>query len=413
MKSIKRKLLCGLFFFTSIISYAQEAMLGSWSGKISVGQTSLTLVFNLDKSEDGGLVCTMDSPDQGAGGIKAEAVVSSSIVLEISIAQLGASFKGVLFGNSISGTFSQSGRDFPLTLTKGVIKANRPQTPVGPFPYKEEEVSFTNEAAGAVLAGTLIIPENASSETPIIIMITGSGQEDRNEEVFEHKPFLVIADYLARNGIASLRYDDRGFGESRGGDLKNATSLDFRDDAKAGLDYLRSRGGFGSIGVLGHSEGASIAFMLGASGDADFVISLAGIGVKGEEALLAQANRILELQGSENRYTLDLYRQLVASQGNPWLSWFCAYDPVADIKACNCPVFAVNGDKDIQVISSLNLNSIKANLPENPANFIKEYPSLNHLFQTCKTGDTSEYRTIEETFSATLLGDLAKWLNSR
>ena len=321
-------------------------------------------------------------------------------------------------------TFKQSGKSFTLNLKKGVDVLKRPQTPTGPFPYSEEEIEFVNEKAGATLAGTLVIPEGATSSTPVIVMVTGSGLQDRNEELFEHKPFMVIADHLARYGIATLRYDDRSFGKSHGGDILNATTIDFMEDARAGIDYLRKRGGFGKIGVLGHSEGASIAFMLGASKDADFVISLAGIGEKGDIALCAQANKVLELSGIDQRLSVEQYRLNALSAGDKWTEWFLNYDPKNDIKACSCPVFAVNGDKDVQVISSVNLPYIESVHGSGKNNFIMEYPGLNHLFQHSLLDEASntgsgaesynvlaEYRKNEETFSVEVLDDLVNWVD--
>lgn len=402
-----------LFIAAALVSIqlsAQEAFLGSWSGKLTAGQTTLTLVINLTPGQDGALECTMDSPDQGAKGIKATAEISNLGSLEVNVASLGASYKGILMGNSLIGTFRQLGQEFPLTLTKGVEQLKRSQVPSAPFPYTEEEVTFTNENAGATLAGTLVIPENAAPGSPVVIFVTGSGQEDRNEEIYDHKPFLILADYLARHGIASLRYDDRNFGASRGGNVKDATTNDFAEDAEAGIRFLKESGCFGKLGVIGHSEGGNIAFLLGATGEVDFIISLAGVGVKGDEALMAQANRVFELQGSDQRYTLQSFRSTVLAQNNAWLSWFINYDPSQDIKNCRCPVMAVNGDKDCQVISAINLPGIKANLPDNPSNVIKEYPGLNHLFQHCDTGLPTEYRQIEETFSTEVMSDISDWI---
>ena len=249
-------------------------------------------------------------------------------------------------------------------------------------------------------------------------MVSGSGLQDRDEQIFGHRPFLVIADCLARNGIASLRYDDRGFGESTGAEsVGTATTEDFMQDALAAVEYLRGTDRFSRIGVLGHSEGANIAFMLGALGKADFVISLAGIGVKGDEALTAQVNRIAELSGQEVELGVEDFRRRALMQNQPWLSWFIDYDPTDDISGTACPVMAVNGSLDSQVISSLNLGAIKEKLPGGSAdgmsgakNFVKEYTSLNHLFQHCTTGAPTEYRGIEETVSEELLADIAAWI---
>lgn len=411
MKKMLSFLLAAVFLSLSLTATAQEAFLGSWSGKLSAGPVTLTIVINLSSGPDGALVCTMDSPDQSAKGIKATASIANSVSLEVNVASLGASYKGILFGDSLVGTFSQLGQELPLTLKKGIEKLNRPQNPSAPFPYSEEEVTFTNEKAGATLAGTLITPLTPAEGNPVVLFVSGSGLEDRNEEIYEHKPFLVIADFLARNGIASLRYDDRCFGASSGGDVSKATTLDFMEDSRAGIAFLKSKGSFGNIGVIGHSEGGSIAFMLGAEGAVDYAVSLAGVGVKGDEALMAQSNRVLELQGSDQRYTLQDFRSTVLSQGNAWLSWFINYDPSDDIKRCKCPVFALNGDKDCQVISSINLTGIRSNLPDNPATVIKEYPGLNHLFQHCQTGLPTEYRSIEETISPEVLGDIAAFIH--
>jgi len=399
-------LLAGMAF----TSFSQDLLSGTWSGKLKIDeQYTLSLALNLGKDEKGNWLCTFDSPDQGVRGIKAE--FSTTIVgIEAKLPSLAASYKAVFTGNRLVGTFSQAGNEFPLTLERGEEKLNRPQTPQPPFPYTQREVSFENTAAGATLAGTLLIPDGADKSTPVVLLISGSGLENRDEEVFDHKPFLVIADWLARNGIASLRYDDRTFGKSVGGDVVNATTLDFCDDAAAALAFLRQSGMFGKIGVAGHSEGASIAFMLGASQEADFVISLSGIGVRGDEALLAQANRLLELRGSSTRLTLQDYRNNAARQGNAWINWFINYDPTEDIRSCKCPVFAVGGQKDIQIIASQNLPAIREKLPAGPSNFVKEYPDLNHLFQHCETGDVTEYRSIEETFSQEVLSDLSEWI---
>ena len=314
----------------------------------------------------------------------------------------------------LDGTFTQNGMSLPLVLTKGVSEVNRPQTPQPPFPYQTEEVTFRNEKDGATLAGTLTWPvgyDPKSKKKPLVaLFVTGSGQENRDEEVFEHKPFLVIADYLARQGIATLRYDDRATGASTGGDVRNATSEDFACDAAAGLEYLRNRKTFDKTGIIGHSEGGLIAFMLGAQGKTDFVVSLAGPGVKGDTLLAAQNNRLLMLSGMPATMTVEKLRSQQEVQQSPWIKWFIDYDPSADIAAIRCPVFALNGSYDCQVISSQNLSAIERMLPKSKKNLIKEYPGLNHLFQHCTTGIVNEYRQIEETISPEVLSDIATWI---
>lgn len=379
-------------------------------GKLNLGPQSLTIVLHVNCNAQGEVECTLDSPDQGVKGIAVETDYCSSDSISVSIASLALSFQGKLKGDEIVGTFTQ-GQSFPLILKRGEEKLNRPQNPVAPYPYKTEEVAFKNVADGATLVGTLSYPVGyKKGKTPVVLMVTGSGQENRDEEIFDHKPFLVIADYLARHGVATLRYDDRGFGKSTGGDVEHATTLDFMRDAASGVDFLRTSKQFGKVGILGHSEGGSIAFMLGAKGKVDFIISMAGIGVKGDTALTAQANKILELTGQSMRFSTHQYRMNAIIERSPWLNFFIDYDPSGDISKTLCPVMAINGSRDVQVIPSLNLMGIKAHLKPNSKNIIKEYPSLNHLFQHCKTGNVLEYRMIEETISPEVLEDIVRFI---
>ena len=390
--------------------FAQKPIEGDWMGKLNLGPQSLTIVLHVNCNAQGEVECILDSPDQGAKGIAVETDYCSSDSISVSLASLALSFQGKLKGDEIVGTFTQ-GLSFSLILKRGEEKLNRPQNPVAPYPYKTEEVAFKNVADGATLVGTLSYPVGyKKGKTPVVLMVTGSGQENRDEEIFDHKPFLVIADYLARHGVATLRYDDRGFGKSTGGDVEHATTLDFMRDAASGVDFLRASKQFSKVGILGHSEGGSIAFMLGAKGKVDFVISMAGIGVKGDTALTAQTNKILELTGQSMRFSTHQYRMNAIIKRSPWLNFFIDYDPSADISKTLCPVMAINGSRDVQVISSLNLAGVKAHLKPNPKNIIKEYPSLNHLFQHCKTGNVLEYRMIEETISPEVLEDIVRFI---
>ena len=401
-------LLCFLCSFFGVS--AQYTMDGVWTGKLNVGPQTLTLVLHVTHEALGNAVCSLDSPDQGAMNIPVKSDYCSADSISVSLEQLGLSYQGRLKGDEIVGTFMQ-GATFPLTLKRGEETLKRPQNPVEPFPYKTEEVTFTNATDKATLAGTLSYPTDyKKGKTPVVLMVTGSGQENRDEEVFGHKPFLVIADYLARHGVASLRYDDRGFGKSTGGDVKHATTADFARDAASGIEFLRTLKCFSKVGVLGHSEGGSIAFMLGAKGKVDFVISMAGIGVRGDTALTAQANRLLELSGQPMRLSTLQYRVNAYMKKSPWLNFFMDYDPSGDITKTLCPVMVINGERDVQVISSLNLIGIKGHLTENPKNFVKEYPALNHLFQHCTAGNVSEYRMIEETISPEVLEDIARFI---
>ena len=412
----------------ALAATAQADLLGSWTGKLDLGVAKLTLVFHL-KQADGRVKVTMDSPDQSAMGIPRTKDFLSYDSLAVSVKSINASYSGRLKDGKIVGTFKQIGMSFPLVLAKGTEELRRPQNPQTPFPYETEEVTFRNERDSATLAGTLTWPVGynpKSKKKPVVaLFITGSGQENRDEEIFDHKPFLVIADYLARHGIATLRYDDRATGASKGGDVRNATSEDFARDAAAGLAYLRSRKAFAKVGIIGHSEGGLIGFMLGAQGKGrtrdvgkivgghpDFLVSLAGPGVKGDTLAASQSNRVMELYGGTGTMTVDSIRNLPKMQNIPWYKWFIDYDPATDIAATRCPVFALNGDHDWQVISSLNLTAIERLLPKSKKNVTKEYPGLNHLFQHCTTGLMNEYRQIEETIAPEVLSDIAEWINS-
>ena len=411
---MKKTLLIALFAAIAMTSWAQvnptSALVGSWSGKLEGGPMTLTIVLKLEQA-DGYVKVTMDSPDEAVQGLSAKKECLTDDSLAVKVESLGITYCARLKDGKLDGTFSQRGSTAPLVLEE----LKRPQHPQPPYPYTTEEVSFRNERDSATLAGTLCWPvgynPKAKKKPAVVLFVSGSGLENRDEEIYDHKPFLVIADYLARQGIASLRYDDRAFGASKGGDLKNATSEDFARDAAAGLEYLRSRKAFGKVGVIGHSEGGLIGFILGAQGLTDFLVSLAGPGVKGDTLSASQQNRALELMGMPANVTAEKVRQNEMIQKRPWLRWFIDYDPSENISKTKCPVFALNGDLDWQVISSLNLPGIERNLPKSKKNRIKEYSGLNHLLQHCTTGATNEYRQIEETISPEVLSDIAKWIN--
>lgn len=451
------KKLCISLLLLSFAAIAHcQKITGTWAGDLNVGPTKLTLVIHIDKDKNGKEICTFDSPDQGAKGIPATIAVLTEDSLKINIPVIGASYEGSLVDNQLKGKFMQLGSSFELNLKPGAPIVKRPQMPLPPFPYSTEEVYFTNAEDTATLCGTLTYPigydKMEKKSVPVVIMVSGSGQQNRDEELFQHKPFLVIADYLAKNGIASLRYDDRGVGKSKG-NVSRATTYNNMKDAAAGLEYLRKTHKFGRTGVLGHSEGGVIAFMLGAEKKADFIISLAGTGVRGDSLLLTQNREMLKQSGMpEQLYTA--YRKVlkplllymiehsdidnptalvdkiiqetkttippeaktnlieVAESRNPWIDYFIAYDPAKNIAATKCPVMALNGTRDIQVLSDINLGTIKKLLPANKQNLIKEYPGLNHLFQHCTTGSVLEYGKIEETISPEVLKDIADWINN-
>ena len=416
---MKKTIITALLALVVLTGAAQvqptTALLGSWSGKLKVGVMSLTIVLHLEQA-DGYVAVSLDSPDQGAKGISAFKEYLSDDSLAIKVESIGVTYRAKLKDGKLDGKFVQHGFTIPLELTQGVPEVKRPQTPQPPFPYETEEVTFRNERDSATLAGTLTWPvgyDAKSKQKPmVVIFVSGSGQQNRDEELFEHKPFLVLADYLARQGIATLRYDDRATGQSVGGDVKNATSEDFARDALAGIDYLRNWKAFSKVGILGHSEGGLIAFMLGGKKKVDFIVSLAGPSVKGDTLLATQGNRIMILSGQLPNMSVKKYRETVAEMNNPWINWFIDYDPSDDIRQTRCPVFALNGNRDCQVISTLCLPAFQRLLPTSKKNRIKQYPGLNHLFQHSATGVPTEYGEIEETIAPEVLSDIAEWINS-
>lgn len=431
---MKKLILFSLISLFSIGIKAQDSGLkGAWTGKLNVFGNELTLVFHFN-GED----CTLDSPDQGVKGVpaKLERTVTG---IKVAVPSINASYEGVNMGESIMGTFKQHGQSFPLTIKPGLLKRNRPQTPAMPYPYQTQEVSFNN--GDAILKGTLVIPKNASRQTPVLLMVTGSGLQNRDEEIFEHKPFAVIADALARAGIATLRYDDRGFGESTG-DVVNCTTEDLKNDALAGVQLLRSR--FDKVGVIGHSEGGTIALILAAEKKVDFIVSLAGMAVSGKETLLWQ-NRLALAAANIPSETIDLYCKALdevfdasisgtampsTTQYNlptslaqnlavvtkqlqtPYMKHFLALDSRPLLGNITCPVLALNGTKDTQVDSESNLDALRSGLQKNAKNKLEAIEGVNHLFQHCKTGMATEYGNIEETIAPEVLEKIVSWLSN-
>ena len=431
---MKKLILFSLISLFSIGIKAQDSGLkGAWTGKLNVYGNELTLVFHFN-GED----CTLDSPDQGVKGVpaKLERTVTG---IKVAVPSINASYEGVNMGESIMGTFKQHGQSFPLTIKPGLLKRNRPQTPAMPYPYQTQEVSFNN--GNAILKGTLVIPENASRQTPVMLMVTGSGLQNRDEEIFEHKPFAVIADALARAGIATLRYDDRGFGESTG-DVVNCTTEDLKNDAFAGVQLLRSR--FDKVGVIGHSEGGTIALMLAAEKKVDFIVSLAGMAVSGKETLLWQ-NRLALAAANIPSETIDVYCNALdevfdacisgtampsTTQYNlptslaqnlavvtkqlqtPYMKQFLTLDSRPLLGNITCPVLALNGTKDTQVEPESNLGALRSGLQKNAKNKLEAIEGVNHLFQHCKTGMATEYGNIEETIAPEVLEKMVYWLSN-
>ena len=417
----------------AMMAFAANAQEGTWNGELSVMGNKVPLVFNF--STNG---CTIDSPSQGVNGIQAEKTVKEDGTIKVKVGMIGATFEGKMTDGEIKGTFIQNGFPLPLTLKPGKLVVKRPQTPVPPFPYKEEAVSFTN--AQYTFNGTLTLPENYSKNTPVVLMVTGSGQQNRDEELFSHKPFAVIADALARQGIASLRYDDRGWGDESV-NFADFTTDDFRQDAAAALPLLRKR--FNKVGILGHSEGGTIAMMLAAEGKADFIVSLAGMAISGKETLIMQNRQAMSAIGLPKE-TVDSYCNSIskaldeiasgkkASEINiddvpvalkpvtikalqqadtPYVRHFLTVDVGKLLPKIKCPVLALNGTKDTQVDCDANTTRIEKGLA-NCKHSIEKIDGVNHLFQHCNTGIVTEYQQIEETIAPEVLQEVAKWIKA-
>jgi len=450
--------LCSLTIFGQDIS-------GQWNGALKVQGTQLRLVFNVSKSANG-LSSTMDSPDQGAKGIPTTNTSFENSILKIKIANAQIEYEGTLgTDNIIIGTFKQGGQSYPMNLSKNAIekeKILRPQEPTKPYPYYSEDILFENKNEGFNLAGTLTLPKK-DGVFPVVVLISGSGPQNRDEEILGHKAFLVLSDYLTKNGIAVLRYDDRGTALSKG-DFKTATSADFATDVESAISYLKTRKEINKnkIGLIGHSEGGLIAPMVASkSKDVAFIVLLAGPGLQGDQLLLLQQKLIGKASGVseedlrkneiENKKAFDIVNKSpnqeqlnidltkfikkrlldnpnpqkpaqmsdedfvklqVEQIANPWMQYFLKYNPVPTLEKVKCPVLAINGEKDLQVPPKENLEAIKKALAKggNKKVTTKELPNLNHLFQECETGSPDEYATIEQTFSPTALTEILNWL---
>jgi fermentation-respiration switch protein FrsA (DUF1100 family) len=428
---------------------------GMWMGKLDTGAIKLRLIFKIVNTADG-LTATLQSPDQSEAWMHATSVSRAGNSLTIAIKPIAAVFEGKIGADrmTITGTFTQGGNPLPLVLNRvkdqADLEQRRPQNPVKPYPYRDEDVTYVNKTAGNTLPATLTIPPG-KGPFPAALLIVGSGPHDRDESLLGHKPFLVLSDYLTRKGIAVLRADKRGIGKSTG-DYATSTTADFAGDAEAGVAYLKTRAEVDphKIGLIGHSEGGVIAPMV-AAGDPDvaFIVMMAGTGVTGNQIIVEQS-RLIELAGgaSQEKADEDAARQSdllavvvkekdsatlendlgikliangtpeaqvgtqVKALTSPWFRYFLTYDPATALRKVTCPVLAINGSKDLQVPPALNLPAIRKALEEggNKHFEIDELPGLNHLFQTAKTGSPSEYAEIEETMSPVALDKIAGWI---
>lgn len=450
-----------ILFFSFSLAQENEAILGKWNGSLNVQGMKLPLILKINSNE-GELDASLDSPSQNAYGIPITYISFVEDSLHFKVEAANISYKGLLKEKEIEGTFKQGMFSTELKLTRNKEKTEvekKVQEPSKPYPYDEEEVVFENKVENFKLAGTLTTPRG-EGPFPAIIMISGSGAQDRNSEILGHKPFLVVADYLTRKGMAVLRYDDRGTAASEG-DFEEATSEDFKQDAIAAIEYLKTRPEIDTtkIGVFGHSEGGMIAPMISSHPDVNFLVLIAPPVAPIDQLLLLQQELIGELSGmspseltlnrniNKSLYelikntedeelpkmftafwkeTLEAYPQLAKSQGlseevfisyqeeaylNPWMLYFLRFDPKQNLHDTKIPVLGLFGEKDMQVSAKQNEPLLKEYIAKNNAsNRIKTLKDLNHLMQLAETGSPSEYAENKDTFSEKALKEILTWL---
>jgi len=440
---------------------SKKGIEGLWYGALKVGALELRMGFKIE-TKDGKLVASLDSVDQGARSIPAESAEFADGQLTIKMPKLKATYSGKLQadGDSIVGELDQGEKmKLDLKRTDKAPAGSRPQDPKKPYPYDEELLTFDSKAKDVKLAGTFTKPKG-EGPFPAVVLISGSGPQDRNEELLGHKPFLVLADHLTRKGIAVLRYDDRGVGKSTG-KFDTATSKDFAEDAAGAVAFLKTRKEVGKIGLMGHSEGGLIAPMVAVeNSDVAFIVLLAGPGLPGDEIIVAQSALIAKAMGmsekdlvrqkaalakliplakegadaekfkaalkelekdlnAEEKKELEKDRKTAEAQlmmfASPWFRFFLSHDPRPTLGKVKCPLLAINGELDLQVPCKENLAAVESALKShgNKDVTVKEFPGLNHLFQETKTGLPSEYGKIDETFSPKALNVISEWILKR
>ena len=461
-----------LTFLCSVVFAQQNKFTGTWEGDLDAGMQKLRLVFDIRETSAGHIKLTMQSPQQSAMQMPADTAFINGETIGMEMTKFNISFSGKLLNDTIiAGEFIQ-GAAFPLQLKKvekasAVSKPKRPQTPKPPFTYKSIDVSFNNKNKSINFGATLTLPDTSGLQKyPAVILISGSGAQDRDETILGHKPFAVIADHLTKNGFAVLRVDDRGVGKTSGNHT-TATSADFADDAEAALDFLQTNKWINpkQVGLIGHSEGGMIAPLLASRRkDIKAIVLLAGPGITGAKLLTEQNVAISKSNGTpaavadsfgllfENitqaivmakdstaakqnikqlvqkwnvgdgtkklfklntlndieAYTLEITHQLFS----PWFKYFLSYNPAQALSGLQCSVLALNGSKDLQVLPQSNLAGIRKALNKSKSKSyeVKEIDGVNHLFQTCNKCSLDEYATLEETFSPAVLEIMNKWL---
>lgn len=446
-----------LFLFTLFgcsVGFAQSFE-GTWQGSLTIQGMELPLVFNL--KYDGGWTGNMQSPKQSNAKMPISKIKASADSIYITVDPIGLSYAGKLSADKsfIDGQIKQGGLNAPMKMVRQTasnavksIELVRTQTVNAPYPYDALNVNFENTVDKVTLSGTLTSPKE-KGRYPAVILISGSGPSDRNSSFYGHEPFKVLADYLTRQGIVVLRYDDRGIGESTG-DYKLATTGDLSKDALAGLKYLRKQANVDpkKVGIIGHSEGGLISLLLAGQRVAglDFIVSLAGPALKIDSLMILQNEAVAksvnqkvsqqEIQRIKRNYkiaksdmsTEKAFAEIMANLKDipgsqtpefadqigvlitPWYRYFLKIDPVPFIRKIKIPVYAAFGGKDIQVTAPENAESLTDNLPKNSKSVIKIYPEDNHLFQPAKTGAVAEYPEIPVNLDPTLLSDISNWI---
>lgn len=441
-----------------VASFAQAQNLsGRWEGILRFNGNQIPLIFNFEE-QPAGLKATLDSPSQAAFGIHIDSLRLEGDSLILILLRMEATFQGKLGPNAqtMQGQWMQGGLSLPLNMRKTAEKTGvqRPQEPEEPIPYHSEEVRFENKAAGLTLAGTFTRPRE-DGQYPAVVLVSGSGPQDRDETIMEHKPFLVLADFLTRQGVAVLRYDDRGFGESQGNFIQSTTA-DFTADAAAAVQYLQYRPDVqaNQIGMLGHSEGGLIAPMVAQQNPPlAFIVLLAAPAVPGHELMVAQVSALSKAQGAppavveqhkqlqgellgillheqdsleaakrlsdlimltyeemspQNTPPQDQVKAQVAQLLSPWYRSFIAYNPQSALKDLSVPTLALFGGKDVQVPAELNRTSLEA--LGNDHIQIQVFPGVNHLFQPAGSGLPHEYAQIETTITPEVLETISNWV---
>lgn len=462
-------LLFQIFLLISLplmVAGQNESIIGSWEGTLPTHSKTIKIIATFSADSVGKIKGVVDSPEQGLSNLALDNVSFADNLLKFEFKAGGTIYEGKLTADEINGKWSQGGQSATVnfkrvakTPTPKTSAPNKPQTPQPPFPYKSEEIVFENKKANVKLAGTLTIP-NSSRPVPAVILLTVAGPNDRDMSNGGHKHFAVLADFLTRQGIAVLRYDDRGVGKSTG-DLFQSTISDFADDALAGIEFLKSRSEIDKqkIGLVGNSEGGAVAPLAATrSTDVAFVVMLAGPGITGAEIIKTQTQTLAKSQGLSAKETAKILAlgnkvfQILATEKDdekakvllrklakenpitpvlganllgtndleaqiklyvsPWYRYQISYDPKTVLAKVKCPILVMNGELDMIINAKQNLQSIQEVLSQNgnPDYTIIHLPRLNHIFQTAKTGSPTEYRTLEETFSPLALKTIANWI---